>query len=121
MIRSKVIRNSTKEESIAFRLAGKIKNFTGRGPVVIKVHFEEKLVTVQLKWILTRLEKKFLIECNDKKLVESMRLQLKEEVEAKFLRAFSEVLDNEIKIIDVNEEALQEKLTLQAELWELVS
>lgn len=112
-----------KEDNIAIasRLSGKVRNFTGKTPAVIKVKIEGCLATVQLKWILTNIEKKFLYNCRDKAIIGEMRSKLLTVARHHLNRAFSEVLNSEVKIIDVNEELLQEKLRFQVQVLDLVS
>lgn len=114
-------RFTTKEENIAIRLSGRVKNFTGRSPAVIKVKIEDNLATVQFKWILTNIEKKFLSSCNDTALVGEMQSELLDVASRNLNRAFSEVFNSEVKILQINEDLLQEKLRIQVQVLDLVS
>lgn len=114
-------RFTTREQNIAVRLSGKVKNFTGRGPGVIKVKINDNFVTVQFKWFLTAMEKEFLENCNDKRLVNKMRHDLLEVAKDYLHRAFSEVFQSEVKIMEVNEDSLQEKLSIQVQVMGLAS
>lgn len=110
---------TSKEENIAVRLSGRIKNFTGKGPAVIKVKFDKNLATVQLKWVLNNLEKSFLKDCINQDLVETMRSKLYEDAKGNLSRAFSQVFKSDIRIVDVKEELLQEKISFQVEVDEI--
>ncbi len=110
---------TSKEENIAVRLSGRIKNFTGRSPAVIKVKFNENKATVQLKWVLNNIEKSFLSNCKNQDLVDSMTSKLHEDAKGNLSRAFSQVFRSDIRILDVTEELLQEKISIQVQLYEI--
>lgn len=112
---------TTREQNIAVRLSGKVKNFTGRGPGVIKVKINDSLATVQLKWFLTAIEKRFLETCNDQKVVYEMRNELIEHATGNLYRAFTEVFNSDVRIMKVDEHLIQEKLSIQVEIMEQVS
>lgn len=112
-------KRTTKEENIAFRLSGKVRNFTGRGPAVIKVKFEDDFATVKFKWILNNIEKNFISNCTNQELVDSMRSSLFENAKGNLLRAFSEVFNREVQILELNEESLQEMLSVQVRVREI--
>lgn len=121
-MRDVYLKRTSKEENIAIRLSGKVKNFTGRGPAVIQVKFNSDLATVKFKWILNNSERSFLTSCtNHQDLVETMQTKLFENVKGNLLRAFSEVFNCEVKILDVNEESFQEKLSIKAQIKEIAS
>lgn len=115
-MRQKHNRSTSKEENVAVRLSGKVKNFTGRGPAVIKVKINDNVATVQFKWILNSIEKSFLHNCTNQELVTTMQSKLHDNAKGYLLRAFSEVFNSEARILEVKEESLQEKLSIQAQV-----
>lgn len=112
---------TTKEENIAIRLSGKVKNFTGNTPGVIKVKINDSLVNVQFKWFLSSMERSILQNFSDQSVVSAMRKQLIEVAQGKLVQALSEVFDKEVKVLEVHEESLQEKLNIQVRLLDSAS
>lgn len=107
---------TTKEENVAVRLSGKVKNFTGKTPGVIKVKINDSLVNVQFKWFLSSTEKSILRNFQDQTVVNAMRNQWIEVAQGRLLQALSEVFDQEVKVLEIKEESLQEKLNIQVRL-----
>lgn len=116
-----VHKSTSKEQNLAMRLSGKVKNFTGKTPGVIKVKIDDSLVKVQFKWFLSSIEKSTLRSFHDQTIVNAMRNQWIELVQGKLIKALSEVFNQEVKVLEINEESLQEKLNIQVKLLDSAS
>lgn len=121
MRHSRLVKLTTKEENVAIRLAGKVKNFAGKTPGVIKVKIDDSLVNVQFKWFLSHNERSLLRNFQDQTVVNAMRNQWIEVAQGKLLQALSEVFDHEVKVVEIREESLQEKLNIQVRLLDTAS
>lgn len=111
-----VKKSTTREENVAIRLSGKVKNFTGKTPGVIKVKIDDSLINVQFKWFLSTTEKLILRNFEDQSVVNAMRNQWIEVAKGRLVKALWEVFDQEVKVLEINEESLQEKLNIQVRL-----
>lgn len=114
---------SRKRENIAVRLAGRVKNFTGKGPDVIRVKIDKGLVTVRLKWLLTEQERKYLYNCKRKnlELIGTMRNNLNEQLKNRLLRVVAQLFDGQVEILGIDEERFQENISIRVQVWEKAS
>lgn len=112
-----------KRENIAVRLAGRVKNFTGKGPDVIRVQIEKGLVTVRLKWLLTEQERRYLHNCKRKNLdaVETMRNDLNRQLKTRLLGVVSHLFDEQVEMLGIDEERFQENIIVRVRAWEKAS
>lgn len=113
------IKGSTKEENIAIKLAGKIKNFTGRTPAIIRVKINDSMVTIHFKWVVRESEKTSIAENPDvSKKMQKLLFEVAKERLARFLPL---VFGREIEFYRLDGDISQENLTVQVQLLDMVS
>lgn len=113
--------NAKKEQSIAVRLAGKVKNFTGKTPAIIQAKIRENLVTIRFSWNLNETEKGISKNCNDPDLVNLLRNKSLEYIKSKLFIVVTGVLGRNIKLKEIEGDFFQEEVIVQFQLMDLAS
>lgn len=113
--------SATKEEIIAVKLSGRVKNFTGRTPAIIKVRIQDSMVSIHLKWIITDKEKDLLKNAINQELENAMRNRLNEFTKKSLYRVFEGIFGRQTVIKQIDGDLFQENLIVHAQISELAS
>lgn len=118
---AKWAKSTTKEENIAIKLSGRIKNFTGRSPAIIKVRINASIVTIHLKWFVSESEKRRIATENSNEIDHGKHKELMEFTRRNLLKVLPGVFGNRFEIYDFDGDSYQENLVVQIQLLDLVS
>lgn len=108
------VKGSKKEENIAVKLSGRIKNFTGRTPAIIKVRINAPMVTIHFKWVVRDSEKSLISQNPD--TLNKMHKRLCDFTKESLDRILPGVFGSKIEFYRLDSDEFQENLIVQVQL-----
>ena len=92
-----------KENSISRMIATTVKKRTGKGPESIKTVIDDGFIEITIKGLMTKMEENFVEQVQDggHEIVENVRLKMINSFLDHYTNSISEIMGNEVKIVDV--------------------